>query len=837
MSRISRWCSRLWQLQLVVIALGLLPALAEAQSGRISGTVTDAQSRPIHGAQVSVVGTRIGTLTNVAGQFTLTGVPAGTHEVRIGYLGYREVTRAGVAVAAGQEARLDVQLEGAPIQLGGVVVSAGRQAQRVTDAPATVTRIDASVIENSVGNTWAGALKQVVGLDFIQVGMSSVAINARGFNSSFNNRMLMMEDGRIAVLPENGLPVGGFTATPKVDLAGVEVLVGPGAALYGADASSGVVTLQTKDPRQFPGTTVEITGGNKQYKNVQARTAHVVGSWGFKVAGEWQDAEDWSNVLPYAITGVPGRGTVVIREDSLGENSIDWNANVVRGTGTLVRYFENGQLDVSAGASRSDGVGQTNVGRNQLRGWGYNYLQARYSSPRWYLNAYRTQSTSGESFAVNRYADALVRNPSLTPDSLRMLSDWPSDGRMYAAELQNNLQLAPLLNTRLVWGAQYRRDVVSSDRQWLSDRQTGEDLEISQYGVYAQTETPLLPWLNLVLASRYDAHDRYDAQWSPKAGLVVKPTPDQALRLTYNRAFKSPTTLQTDFFIPDWTPVIAIFGNTGGYRIHTDAAGGGTPVASYDALRPEENTTWEAGYKGVLGNRLFVDVAGYYSRYEHFLSPLVVISNPYAAAPAVPTYAFDAQGRAVDNQKIVLTYFNLGRATLYGTDLGVNYYLTPKLNLRGTFSWLEADSIEVPAGREEATALNAPNTKWTLGVGATDVAGLNGGATVRHVSRYYFRSGINMGQVPTFTTLDMSAGYQLPWLNGASLQLGVSNLFSCSQKLDDNGVGFTYAPTDALRRHPTKKERECGFGLKHQEMINMPAVGTMLFVGMRYNIR
>ena len=40
----------------------------------------------------------------------------------------------------------------------------------------------------------------------------------------------MLEDGRVAVLPENGLPVGQFTAIPKVDLAGIEVLTGPGAA-------------------------------------------------------------------------------------------------------------------------------------------------------------------------------------------------------------------------------------------------------------------------------------------------------------------------------------------------------------------------------------------------------------------------------------------------------------------------------------------------------------------------------------------------------------------------------------------------------------------------------
>jgi outer membrane receptor for ferrienterochelin and colicins len=841
-SRVLTGCrSALFALALL---LALVPLRLEAQeAGRITGTVITQEGGPVVGAQVAVVGTRLGVLTNQSGQFMITGVPAGTRQIRVSSVGFRDAVRE-VPVRAGEAAQVSIQLEGAPVQIGGIVVSAARRAQRITDAPAAITRIETDVIENAPGNTWASALKQVPGLDFIQTGMTTAAINARGFNSSFNNRMLMMEDGRIAVLPENGLPVGSFTAIPKIDLAGIEVLVGPGAALYGADASSGVVNLLTKDPRRFPGTTVEITGGqrggerslagnSRNYFNVQARQAGVIGNIGYKVAGEYQDADEWENVLTYTIAGVPDRGNVAVKETDLGANSIDFRSKVIRGTGSLVYYRGADQLEFSAGASESDGVGQTNVGRNLLRGWGYNFLQARYTTPRLYFNVYRAQSTSGESFAINRYADAWARNPNLSPDSLRNLSDWPSDGRLYAAEFQNNFQLPMLLNTHFVWGAQYRRDVVSSDRQWLTDRLTGEDLTISQKGVYGQVETPLMPWLDLVLAARMDDHESYETQFSPKAGLVFKPAEHQAVRFTYNRAFKSPTTLQTSFHIPDWTAVVAIFGNTTGYRIFNNASGTGTPLREFDALRPEENTTLEIGYKGVLGNRLFVDVTGYRSRYEHFMSPLVIISNPFGGADA--TFAFRPDGTPVDNSKIVLTYFNLGKATISGTDAGVNYFVSPRVTLSGTLSWLELDDVVVPAGREEATSLNAPNTKWTVGASFREISNFQGSASVRHVNSYYFRSGINMGVIPTFTTTDLSLGYRLRPFN-TTLTLGVNNLFSCSQKLDEEGIGFRYEATDALRRSPINKERECGVNKRHQEMINMPAVGTMVFLGARYHI-
>jgi iron complex outermembrane receptor protein len=807
---------------LLALLLALFPALAAAQ-GTVRGTVAGDEGAALAGAQVSVAGTRLSAATNAQGAFSLAGVPAGTHQLRVSLVGYRTSTQS-VEVRAGEETLVAVALTQNPVELDAMVVSASRRAERITEAPATVTRIGPEVLENAVGNSFVGALKQAKGLDFIQVGATSVAINARGFNSSFNNRMLMMEDGRISVLPENGLPVGQFTATPKVDLAGLEVIVGPGAALYGADASNGVLTLQTKDPREFPGTTVEVTGGNRSYKDVQLRHAGVFGDWGYKVSGEYQDADDWSNQLRYGAGGA-------IPEVGVG-GEVDWTSRVSRGSGALVRYFGEGRAEVSGGMSRTDGVGQTNVGRNQLDGWLYNFVQGRVETPRWYFTAYRTQSKSGDSYAINRFSEAkaLPANAGKTDEELRLMSDWPSDGQLYAAELQNNFQLRPLLNTRFVWGVQGRRDVVSSDRQWLSDNLTGEDIGITQYGVYAQTETPLLPSLQLLLAGRYDNHERYDAQWSPKAGLVFTPVQGQSLRVTYNRAFKSPTILQTDFFIPDFAVLsptlrVGVYGNTRGF---TTRAANGTETF-YDPLVPEENQTWEVGYKGVLRNRLFIDVTGYRSRYENFLSPLTNIGLAYQDGKLVTNAAGAPQ--------LVFTYFNLGTARLDGVDAGVNYVLNPKVSFAGTFSALDLKEVEVPTGREEATALNAPATKWTLGANFNDVAGFRtgrfqGGTTLRHVNGYYFRSGINMGVIPTFTTVDMNVGYKLPALN-TTLQLGVSNLFTCGQ---DDDQPLAYAAADALRKSPTNRSSKCGFGLKHQEMINMPSIGTMVFIGARYHI-
>ncbi len=793
--------------------LFLVPAALGAQQGQVVGTVIDTFGDPISGATVTVEGTRRGTISRPDGSFSITDIPIGTHVVRAQRLGYRQATVGDVRVEADRPTEVALTMESRALEMEGVVVSAARREQRLTEAPVTITRIDPNTFGESVGAGFAPALKQAIGLDFIQVGATTAAINARGFNSSFNNRMLMMEDGRIAVLPENGLPVGQFTASPRIDLAGIEVLVGPGAALYGADASNGVVTLQTKDPRDYPGTSAEITGGTRSFGNVQARHAGLFGNFGYKVTGEWLGVDEFQNQLFYTAAELPEIGV---------GGEVNWRHQTTRGQGALVHYGDAHRFELSAGASSTDAVGQTNVGRNQLDDWTYNFLQAQLNLGPWYFNAYRTQSQAGNSYALNRFTEFAAAT-DLGDAEIRDMAAWPSDGRLYAAEVQHSLQIAPLLGTTVTWGGQFRHDRVSSDRRWLTDRLLEEDLTINQVGAYAQTETPLTDALQLVLAARVDEHDNYDLQFSPKAALVFAPAADQAIRLTYNRAFKAPTTLQTSFWIPDFTPAVGVFGNTRGFIIRhaeTDAE-----ITRYDPLRPEENQTWELGYRGALGDRLFLDVAAYRAQYQDFLSPLIFIGDQLGLVSPEPIRAyFMDDGAEVGPATILeLTYINLGEATIHGTDAGATFALTPRVSLRGTLSWLDLQSREpgdLPAG-QEATALNAPDFTWTLGARAVDLGPLNASTTFRSVKGYDFHSGINRGRIPSHATLDAAVGYRIPQIN-SEITLSAQNLFACGA---EESAPFGESG-----------ETSCGFGQRHVQMVNMPAIGTMVYLGLRYNL-
>ena len=270
-----------------------------------------------------------------------------------------------------------------------------------------------------------------------------------------------------------------------------------------------------------------------------------------------------------------------------------------------------------------------------------------------------------------------------------------------------------------------------------------------------------------------------------------------------------------------------VFGNKEGFTVKNAA---GTTLATYAPLVPERNTTYEVGYKGILKERLFLDAAYYQSDYENFISPLVTINLHLAG-----TFAYDATGQRVasaNGAQSVLTYLNLGKAKLKGMDAGVRWVLTDNVAASGTLSLTKLSRVEKkptdPAAVAEATALNTTPTKWNVGMDFNaPERNLLGGFTVRHVTGYNFRSGINAGVIPTFETLDLTLGKRIPSL-GAQINVSLQNIAACRS-------GYYELRQTQTSPGTLVTKRNCNIGLRHLEMINMPTIGTMLFVGVRYD--
>jgi TonB-linked SusC/RagA family outer membrane protein len=239
------------------LAFCRLDAQASAQGG-ITGRVTDAATgQPIASAQVNVVNTSIGALTNDQGQYVLRGVSPGTHAVRFLRVGFAE-QRGTARVTAGQTTTLDMAMRAVAVTLNPVVTTATGEQRRV-EVGNSIAQVDAAnVVEtravSNMGDLLTARAPGVQVIPGTQVG-AGTRVRIRGTASlSLSNNPIYIVDGiRVeGATGSSSISVGGTTPSRVNDLnpeeiESIEVVRGPSAAtLYGTDAANGVIVITTK---------------------------------------------------------------------------------------------------------------------------------------------------------------------------------------------------------------------------------------------------------------------------------------------------------------------------------------------------------------------------------------------------------------------------------------------------------------------------------------------------------------------------------------------------------------------------------------------------------------
>ena len=240
-------------------ALLLLPGLAWAQQGAITGTVTEAETgNPLPGATVQVPDEGAGAATGSDGQYRITGVPAGQQTIRVTFVGYQAAERT-LNVPADGTVRANFQLDAETGRLQEVVVTGLAQEQTRAESSVSVTSIDAGELTDdadfqSVEELFQGSTPGVT------VSKSSGNIGA-GIRFQVRGGVSLNSDGQPAIYVDGtridqstteGFGAGGQEVSPLADLnpdeiESIEVLKGPSAAaLYGTDGADGVVLIETK---------------------------------------------------------------------------------------------------------------------------------------------------------------------------------------------------------------------------------------------------------------------------------------------------------------------------------------------------------------------------------------------------------------------------------------------------------------------------------------------------------------------------------------------------------------------------------------------------------------
>jgi iron complex outermembrane recepter protein len=233
---------------LVSVLLVLTARVSRAQNatGRIEGMVTAGPtSQPLPGVSIQVEGTTRLATTDPQGHYALSDVPSGNRILLVRRLGY-EAVRQAVRVPEGGVVTQNLALTENPIRMSDVVVTATREEARRTDVPANIGVVGQTDIEQSRPHHSAEIVNRIPGVLNIDLGGEGSTVALR-LPINYSAVYGYLEDG----IPIRSTGFFNHNALYEINVPGserVEVLKGPGTALYGSDAIGGVFNILTRPP-------------------------------------------------------------------------------------------------------------------------------------------------------------------------------------------------------------------------------------------------------------------------------------------------------------------------------------------------------------------------------------------------------------------------------------------------------------------------------------------------------------------------------------------------------------------------------------------------------------
>ena len=788
----------------------LVPAWVLAQgTGSVSGRVTRvSDGNPVSGVSVTVQSTRATTVTGSDGRYHLERVPAGQQTISFRWPGYQP-KEAQVTVTVGAAVTADAVLDMQAVVLSEVIVStASRSPERVVDAPAAISIVDIQSIQAaSMTGQMPRALASVPGVDIVQNGVTDFNVNARGFNTTLNRRILVLQDGRDLAEAFLGAQEWGANAAGLEDAGRIEMVRGPGSALYGANAFSGVLSINTPTAREAKGTKVSMSGGELSTFRGDVSHAGVfsAGRFGYKINAGYSQSDTWSrsrtnlNDLAEEYTGVAGSvgptASIEIRplngQTKPGGAGVPGEATGDRdpirnmyGTGRFDYYAANGAVTtVEGGVAQVEnelfttGIGRVQVSR-AIRPWArVAWAHTNYNVMAWYSG--RRSPDSEPHYSLN--SGQVIEEASA----------------LFHGEAQYNRSFMQD-KASIVLGASARSNNVNT-RLSLMDA-ADDDRSDEFYSGYGQVEYHVVPQVRLVAAARYDESNLFEGQFSPKGALVVSPTEEHSFRFTVNRAFQTPNYSEFFLRVPAGAPANftaleaglrasplgpALAGVPNGTLFTVSAA---VPIwaRGNPSLDVEKVTAYELGYKGQLGRRVWVTVDGFFNRLTDFVTDLLPAPGlnpqygawtspsqvPLAFQPALEaavksqlqaagqTLAANALTRLADGSTaIVVSYGNAGKVDEKGIELGAEIAVTNEIRVGGNytfFDWTVKDSVT-----GDVLTPNTPKHKGTLEASYRGAMGLDVGVRARFVDSYDWNTGVFSGPVRGIQTIDANATYRI----------------------------------------------------------------------------
>jgi len=222
----------------------------------VKGNVSDVNGQPLIGANVIVIGTTSGAVTDFDGNYIITVDLDPPFSLKVTSVGFADTT---LEVTANNQTLNFILKEGN--ELDEIVISASRTPERIFESPVTVERIGLKQIKNTASIDFYDGLENLKGIDVNTNSLTFKSVNARGFATFANNRFMQLVDGMDNSTPALNFPIGNLVGMIETDVQSVEVLPGASSALYGANAFNGILFMRSKNPFDQAGISAHVKRG------------------------------------------------------------------------------------------------------------------------------------------------------------------------------------------------------------------------------------------------------------------------------------------------------------------------------------------------------------------------------------------------------------------------------------------------------------------------------------------------------------------------------------------------------------------------------------------------
>jgi len=646
-----------------------------------------------------------------------------------------------------------------------VVVTGSRADEKVIDAVPTMSVITSAAIETAPSANFAELLRTIPGVNITQVSARDINITSRAATGTLATGQLALLDGRTLYQDFFGFVMWDFLPVNFNEVKQVEVIRGPASAVWGANALYGVVNVISKTPRELKGASATFGFGGFDRPDADAGSLWYISGtyadapndrWSYKLSGGGYSQDAFARPtgqVPCDISSVcSGTKAFYPPFANTGTTQPKFDARVD------YDYPDGKKLSFSGGVAGTDGIMHSGIGPFDINS----------GSVMSYAKASFTKGTLRAGFFTNLLsgdADQLLTR-GLNGAPIKFLFDTAT----VDFDLSNVQTLA-------------KRHVVSYGGNL---RFNSNDLSIApdadnrtEFGIYGQDEIFLSEHFRLVAGGRVDRFDFVDNfVFSPRVAFLMKPDANQTFRVSYNKAYRSPSVINNFIDLVISQPVdlsrlnpafpsqyllpVAVVGNTE------------LEVQSLDAF--------EIGYSGVVANGRAIISAAYYM---NWLKNDILFTQDgiYAAAnppsnwplPAAVIALLTASGNPLPSR---FTYLNFGKSTSQGIELGVNAYVNQFASLFANYSYQsDPDPKDFPLSE-----LNLPpNNRFNIGANFTYDKFL-GNFSVTYTDEAFWQDVLSdpfHGTTEPYTLVNAAVGFR--WLDDkVTTSLKIVNLVNSS---------------------------------------------------------